>query len=195
MKVANSLLVLASALIGIYIVIRSKKDTNQIEDQFQQVGEQVEEFVTGDSIVDRILQYRSYVEAAATEFEVPNWLIYGTIQRESGGVADSIGDSGQAWGLMQVHPAAAIDARSISPTVVRSLDPAENIRCGTAYLRWIWNYLSTRYPGFPSDSVEQWRLVAMAFNNGIGNVVNGSQVSAGYADYVIRNGSRIASYA
>jgi soluble lytic murein transglycosylase len=87
-------------------------------------------------------KYTTYVEAAATEFNLPSHLIYAVIHTESrfdSGAVSAVG----AIGLMQLMPDTF---RWLSDSLAHEklddgmiYDPQTNIRYGCRYLRWLYN--------------------------------------------------------
>ena len=98
-------------------------------------------------------EYESLVMEHATRQSLRPELVRAVIQVESGFNARALSPKG-AMGLMQLMPATA---RSLG--VQNAFDPAENIRGGTAYLRWLLD----RYEG-------NEELALAAYNAGAGAV-------------------------
>jgi hypothetical protein len=97
--------------------------------------------------------YEPYIAAAAREFGVDPALIRAIIGKESGGNASLVGPSGQQ-GLMGLMP-----GTSAAFGVQDPLDPAQNVRGGTQFLR----SLLDRYGG-------DVRLAVAAFTAGTASV-------------------------
>jgi soluble lytic murein transglycosylase-like protein len=78
-----------------------------------------------------------------------------------------------SWGLMQTLESTARDMGYSGPAE-GLYDPAESIRYGMRYMRWLWDFLTTRLGAEPSYA--QW---IGAYNAGPGNVLRG-RVPYGY---------------
>ena len=106
------------------------------------------------------LEYRSEIEKASEEFNVPIERICAVIYVESRfdpSVTSPVG----ARGLMQIMPATFKDIQKALKTDYTDddlYDPAVNIRAGTYYLSYLYKILG------------DWELVHAAYNAGIGNV-------------------------
>ncbi len=106
------------------------------------------------------LEYRSEIEKASEEFNVPIERICAVIYVESRfdpSVTSPVG----ARGLMQIMPATFKDIQKALKTDYTDddlYDPAVNIRAGTYYLSYLHKILG------------DWELVHAAYNAGIGNV-------------------------
>jgi soluble lytic murein transglycosylase len=106
------------------------------------------------------LEYRSEIEKASEEFDVPIERICAVIYVESRfdpSVTSSVG----ARGLMQIMPETFADVQKALKTDYTDddlYDPAVNIRAGTYYLSYLYKILG------------DWELVHAAYNAGIGNV-------------------------
>lgn len=102
--------------------------------------------------------YSEYVEKYASQYGVPEYIVYSVIKVESDFDAAATSDKG-ACGLMQLMPKTyewlcellGCGAEDI-------LDPEENIKCGTYYLSMLYK------------KYESWQLAFCAYNAGMGNV-------------------------
>ena len=105
-------------------------------------------------------EHEEIVYECAEEYEVPPELIFSVIYAESSFRENAVSHDG-AMGLMQLMPATfeelcikvGIDLNTASP-----YDAAINIRCGTYYLRELY------------DMFGSWELAVVAYNAGLGNV-------------------------
>ena len=118
------------------------------------------------SLVDRSLypqKYSEYVSKYATEYNVPEDVIYATIKTESSFDPEAVSSAG-ARGLMQILPSTfewltGYEHLNEGLTPNMLYDPEINIRYGTYYLK----YLYTKF-GY------NWDTACAAYNGGEGNV-------------------------
>jgi len=75
--------------------------------------------------------YGSYVQQAASKYEIEPELIHAVIKTESNGNQRAVSRKG-AMGLMQLMPSTAYDMNVVNP-----FNPEENIEGGTKYLRYL----------------------------------------------------------
>ncbi len=108
-------------------------------------------------------KYSEYVEKYATEYNVPEEIIYATIKVESSFKFDAESGAG-AQGLMQLMPTTfewltgdEHLGEFLPPEAV--FDPEVNIRYGTYYLK----YLHSKFD-------QNWETAFAAYNGGEGNV-------------------------
>ena len=104
--------------------------------------------------------YEEYVEKYASEYGVPEYMVYAVIKTESDFQSGAVSDAG-AVGLMQMMP----DTFNWLTTLTKEkldkgllYDPETNIKYGTYYL----SYLYLKYGS--------WDTVYAAYNAGEGNV-------------------------
>ena len=88
-------------------------------------------FVPLDVPLDGDLQ--EFIFGVAEDYGLDGKLVMAVIGQESNYKADAVGDSGNAFGLMQVHPAQHED-RMERMKVTNLLDPYENVVIGVDYL-------------------------------------------------------------
>ena len=105
-------------------------------------------------------QYEEYVEKYASDYGVPEYLVYAVIKTESDFQSGAVSEAG-AVGLMQMMP----DTFNWLTTLTKEkldtgllYDPETNIKYGTYYL----SYLYLKYGS--------WDTVYAAYNAGEGNV-------------------------
>lgn len=105
-------------------------------------------------------EYEEYVEKYASQYGVPESIVYAVIKTESGYDSGAVSDAG-AVGLMQMMP----DTFNWLTTLTKEnldkgllYDPETNIKYGTYYL----SYLYLKYGS--------WDTVYAAYNAGEGNV-------------------------
>ena len=108
------------------------------------------------------LKYEEYVERYASEYNVPEYVIFAVINTESGFDPNAESSAG-AFGLMQMMPSTqkylATDAHLDEDTDFEDLaDPDVAIRYGTYYLRYLF------------DKFHKWSVVFAAYNAGEGRV-------------------------
>lgn len=108
-----------------------------------------------DVPLDKDLQAHILAECERYGIRHPQY-IFAMIQRESGYQADVIGDSGKAFGLMQIQPRWHQD-RIERLGVTNLLDPYQNVTVGIDFFAELMGY---------GEGVE-WAL--MAYNSGPGN--------------------------
>lgn len=91
--------------------------------------------LTGFAPLDVPLQpaLQEFIFAVAEDYGLTGELVLAVIGQESNYKADSIGDEGNAYGLMQVHPSQH-EARMERLKVENLLDPYENVVVGIDYL-------------------------------------------------------------
>ena len=138
-----------------------------------------------DAIVDKVerhrypkpVQYAEFVSADASEFGVPEAVIWATIRQESDFVSSKGGASGEI-GLMQLTPEQYTDIceHLLKTTGDPGLlyDPASNLRAGTALLsdlysrygNWETVYVAW-YAG--TEQADLW-LADPAYANGLGGL-------------------------
>lgn len=80
-------------------------------------------------VEEGVVQFASYIEDAAKEFDVDKALVHAVITAESGYNPQAVSRTG-AQGLMQLMPKTAQRFAVTDP-----FDPADNIRGGTRYLK------------------------------------------------------------
>jgi soluble lytic murein transglycosylase-like protein len=105
--------------------------------------------------------YTNEVQAAASEFNVSPDLIWAVMKKESSFREDAVSGSG-ALGLMQLMPGTAswVDSKyNMGLKDKDTLDPAVNVRLGTAYLASLYEIFGQG----------QTRAVIHAYNRGDGN--------------------------
>lgn len=115
------------------------------------------------------LNFDQLISAASARHGVPEHLVRGVIQQESGGDPLAVSKKG-ARGLMQLLPSTAADMG-----VQDEFDPAQNIDGGTKYL----GQLLKRYGG------DQNKALA-AYNFGMGNVERGAAWPVETKEYVAK---------
>lgn len=105
-------------------------------------------------------EYKDYVEKYASEYGVPEYMVYAVIKTESDFQSGAVSEAG-AVGLMQMMP----DTFNWLTTITKEnhnkgmlYDPETNIKYGTYYL----SYLYLKYGS--------WDTVYAAYNAGEGNV-------------------------
>ncbi len=105
-------------------------------------------------------EYEAYVEKYASQYGVPEYIVYAVIKTESGFESGAVSEAG-AVGLMQMLP----DTFNWLTTLTKEnldkgllYDPETNIKYGTYYL----SYLYLKYGS--------WDTVYAAYNAGEGNV-------------------------
>ncbi len=105
-------------------------------------------------------EYEEYVEKYASQYGVPEYIVYAVIKTESGYDSGAVSEAG-AVGLMQMMP----DTFNWLTTLTKEnldkgllYDPETNIKYGTYYL----SYLYLKYGS--------WDTVYAAYNAGEGNV-------------------------
>ena len=101
----------------------------------------------------RLQRYTSYIQEAATLYQLPDTFIRAVMRVESNFYADAVSDAG-AMGLMQLMPGTANGMGVVDP-----FDPRQNILGGSRYLRILANK-------FGGDLV----LTIAAYNAGHGAV-------------------------
>lgn len=107
-------------------------------------------------------KYEEFVETYASEYNVPEYIIYAVISTESGFNPNAKSSAG-AFGLMQMMPSTlkyvASDEHLGEEVEFDDLsDPETAIRYGTYYLRYLF------------DKFHKWNVVFAAYNAGEGNV-------------------------
>ena len=107
-------------------------------------------------------KYEEFVEKYASEYNVPEYVIFAVINTESGFDPNAESSAG-AFGLMQMMPSTqkylATDAHLDEDTDFEDLaDPDVAIRYGTYYLRYLF------------DKFHKWSVVFAAYNAGEGRV-------------------------
>lgn len=85
------------------------------------------------SSVDLDLELQQYIWQRSTEAELSPYLVFAVIWRESTFRADVMGDSGKAYGLMQIHPQWHQE-RMDKLGCTDLLNPYENVAVGIDYL-------------------------------------------------------------
>ena len=106
--------------------------------------------------------YREQVSAEATRFGVPAELVWAVMRQESAFFPRAVSRS-NAKGLMQVIPSTwdwLAELQGEAPG--NPFDPAQNIRYGVFYLRWLQNFFS-EYGGDPE-------LIVTSYNRGQGYI-------------------------
>ncbi len=105
-------------------------------------------------------EYEEYVEKYASQYGVPEYMVYAVIKTESGFDSGAVSDAG-AVGLMQMMP----DTFTWLTTLTKEnldkgmlYDPETNIKYGTYYLSYLYLKYGT------------WDTVYAAYNAGEGNV-------------------------
>jgi soluble lytic murein transglycosylase len=119
----------------------------------------------GISFVEREMhpiEYEEYVTKYASEYNIPEYIIYAIINVESGFDPEATSHVG-AMGLMQMMPdtftwlsSAEHLGENLSPTSL--YEPEVSIRYGVYYLRYLF------------DKFHDWNNVYAAYNGGEGNV-------------------------
>lgn len=109
-------------------------------------------------------KYEEFVEKYASEYNVPEYVIYAVINTESG-FNSNIESNAGALGLMQMMPNTfkflASDEHLNEETEFEALkDPETAIRYGTYYLRYLFNRF------------HKWSVVFAAYNAGEGQVAD-----------------------
>ena len=117
----------------------------------------------------RISPYDQLIKQAAGRIGWDWKLLAAQIYRESRFNADEVSWAG-AQGLMQIMPRVANEYQVSDP-----LDPAENIRAGTALLAWL-----DQYWGAISDPQEKIKFVLASYNVGQGHVQDARRLAAKY---------------
>jgi soluble lytic murein transglycosylase len=107
-------------------------------------------------------KYEEFVEKYASEYNVPEYVIYAVIDTESGFDPNARSSAG-AFGLMQMIPSTlkflASDEHLDEDVEFDDLaDPETAIRYGTYYLRYLFN------------KFHKWSVVFAAYNGGEGRV-------------------------
>ncbi len=105
-------------------------------------------------------KYKAYVLSAANDFSFPPENILAVIRTESDFKPDALSKAG-ARGLMQIMPNTLKDINRMLGTNYTAddlYDPAINIRCGTKYLSYLYQYFG------------DYDLAYAAYNAGMGNV-------------------------
>lgn len=105
-------------------------------------------------------KYEDFVTKYATQFNVPEEIVYAVIKTESNFDPDALSSAG-AVGLMQIMPATFewltdMNGETLSPLLLN--DPETNIRYGVFFLRYLYEY----YGNYPTAFA--------AYNAGMGNV-------------------------
>ena len=120
-------------------------------------------------------KYSREIAAASAEFGVSANLVRAVVRTESSFRSGAVSRAG-AVGLMQLMPKTAewVAESMLGSTLCDLSDPAENIRIGTAYLR----YLLGKYE--LSDALA-------AYNAGEGNLLRWKREGVGYAYEETRN--------
>lgn len=119
----------------------------------------------GISLVERELhpvEYEEYVEKYASEYNIPEYIIFAVINVESRFDPEATSQVG-AMGLMQMMPDTFIWLASAEHlgedlSVTALYDPEVSIRYGTYYLRYLF------------EKFHDWNNVYAAYNGGEGNV-------------------------
>jgi len=110
-------------------------------------------------------KYKALILDPSREFDVDPHLIHAVIQVESSFRPDALSSSGAA-GLMQIMPETFVEAAQALQLEKPDIwDPAQNIRCGTYYLR-------RQYDKFPTvrEKTERWQFALASYNCGAGYV-------------------------
>jgi len=110
-------------------------------------------------------KYKAMIRAAGFEFDVDPHMIHAVILVESSGRPDAMSPCGAA-GLMQLMPGTFVEMAQLLHLPKPDIwDPAQNVRCGTCYLR-------LQYKKFPSvrEVLERWQFALAAYNCGAGYV-------------------------
>jgi len=122
----------------------------------------------------------SLIRDAAAKHGVPADTIYGVIMAESSGNPSAVNPSDPSAGLMQVTPligrAYGGLTGSDQDVLQRLMDPAVNVRAGTAFLR----HLQLRYdPYLPREEwVQAYNLGETKFDRGVRNPEYGRRVES-----------------
>lgn len=140
-----------------------------------------------DHLQLRAAKYRGLVEENARRFGISRNLIFAVMKTESDFNPFAMSHV-PAFGLMQVVPGTAgadvfrlLNGRNGEPSGNSLLDPAVNIRYGTAYL----HLLDRRYLGGIADGASREYCVIAAYNGGPGAVLRTFDRSSGRAVRII----------
>ncbi|XP_029364942.1 lysozyme g-like isoform X2 [Echeneis naucrates] len=117
----------------------------------------------------RMGQYRSIIVSVGNETDIDPALIAGIISRESragNALVNGWGDSGRAWGLMQVD----ITSTGGGHSAQGAWDSKEHIKQATGILVYFIGRISQKFPGWSRE--EQLKGGIAAYNMGDGNVVS-----------------------
>lgn len=124
-----------------------------------------------DHLDKRVNEFRPYVEKYSEEFGIDQPLVYAIIEQESS--FNPMARSSKAYGLMQLVPnTGGRDANRYVHKIDRNpepeelLDPENNIRLGTAYIK----ILMTREFPAVAEKINRMLCTIAAYNTGSGNV-------------------------
>lgn len=120
----------------------------------------------GMSFVEREMhpmEYQEHVQKYASEYNIPEYIIYAIINVESGFDPDATSVAG-AMGLMQMMPdtftwLSSAEHLGENLSVTSLYTPEVSIRYGTYYLRYLF------------EKFHDWNNVFAAYNGGEGNVM------------------------
>ena len=120
----------------------------------------------GISFVEREthpMEYQEHVQKYASEYNIPEYIIYAIINVESGFDPDATSVAG-AMGLMQMMPdtftwLSSAEHLGENLSVTSLYTPEVSIRYGTYYLRYLF------------EKFHDWNNVFAAYNGGEGNVM------------------------
>ena len=105
-------------------------------------------------------KYSDIVSSCASLFDVPSYIVYAVIKTESNFNPEAISSAG-AIGLMQIMPSTFLWLTELlgeSYDAAALYDPVVNVRYGTYYLRYLYEYYGNYETAFA------------AYNAGMGNV-------------------------
>jgi soluble lytic murein transglycosylase-like protein len=125
-----------------------------------------------------------YIVTEAEAREIDPAIVMAIIEVESGCDPDKLGDDGNAWGIMQIHPIyflAEMEALSVTDL----LDPYQNILLGLAYLQEL----------YATGHDTAW--VLMAYNGGqsYASTLAAQGVTSNYAKQVMERAEELTESA
>jgi soluble lytic murein transglycosylase-like protein len=124
------------------------------------------------SLGERPREYQRLFDWAARRYGVEKRLIKAVVQAESAGNPQARSHKG-AIGLMQLMPRTAMRYLSAQDDIQSVKDlylPVTNVSVGASHLAWLQGRIQALFPEAQQDLRRQVRLIAAAYNAGLGDV-------------------------